>query len=71
MKEPLSNATLEAFITSPTFILTQSEQKALAVEVLKARYILDKQYRTLEVLLEDRNDYRQYRKLAEVSRDFT
>jgi hypothetical protein len=33
------------------------------IEVLKARYILEKQYSTMEHLLEDRDGFRQLRQL--------
>lgn len=64
MSRAPSNIVLEAFLEKPDLYLTQAEIRALVVEVLKSRYILEKQYRTLEVLLEDRDGFRQLRQLV-------
>ena len=64
MSRAPSNIVLEAFLEKPDLYLTQAEIRSLVVEVLKSRYILEKQYRTLEVLLEDRDGFRQLRQLV-------
>ena len=63
MSRAPSNIVLEAFLEKPDLVLTQSEIRALVIEVLKSRYILEKQYSTMEHLLEDRDGFRQLRHL--------
>ena len=63
MSRAPSNIVLEAFLEKPDLVLTQSEIRALVIEVLKSRYILEKQYSTMEQLLEDRDGFRQLRQL--------
>jgi hypothetical protein len=63
MSRAPSNIVLEAFLEKPDLVLTQSEVRALVIEVLKSRYILEKQYATFEQLLEDRDGFRQMRQL--------
>tara|TARA_R100000951_G_scaffold102680_1_gene94898 strand:+ start:641 stop:862 length:222 start_codon:yes stop_codon:yes gene_type:complete len=64
MSRAPSNIVLEAFLEKPDLYLTQAEIRALVVEVLKSRYVLERQYRTLEALLEDRDGFRQLRQLV-------
>jgi hypothetical protein len=64
MSRAPSNIVLEAFLAKPDLYLTQSEIRAIVVEVLKSRYILETQYRTMEALLEDRAGFRQLRHLV-------
>ena len=63
MSRAPSNIVLEAFLEKPDLVLTQSEIRALVIEVLKSRYILERQLPTMEHLLEDRDGFRQMRQL--------
>ena len=64
MSRAPSNIVLEAFLEKPDLVLTQTEIRALVIEVLKSRYILEKQYSTMEHLLEDRDGFRHLRQLV-------
>jgi len=66
MSAPIPNAVLEAYVTNPQLHLTSTEIRSLVVEVLRSRYLLDKQYRAMESILEDRDGYRQFRMLVGV-----
>lgn len=66
MSRAPSNIVLEAFLESanPQLYLTQGEIRSLVIEVLKSRYLLEKQFGVMEQLLEDRAGFRQFRNLV-------
>lgn len=66
MSTPIPSAVLEAYVTNPELHLTNTEIRSLVVEALRSRYLLDKQYRAMESILEDRDGYRQFRTLVGV-----
>lgn len=66
MHNKVEDHVLEAFITGKYHWkgLTPNQQKSLAVEVSKLRYIVERQYRFAEELLEHREAAKKYRQLV-------